>query len=676
MILLITEVVPLQFLVAGFTLPKIGAAFPSAGSGVTWTVTIAGIVGGATIALLGKAGDVYGKKRLLIALSLLSAIGALMSAIAPNFAVFLTGRGIGGVSLGMAVVNLSLVRDLMPRRWIPIAVGFVGTGFSFSAVFGPLVFGALTDSYSWRADYWFLFIFALVITPLFALIVPESPVRVPQKFDFTGAVLFGGGITLVSVYLSEGGSWGWTNGSAVGYLIGGLVALAAFVAWEMRVRHPMINLSLLRLPGVYLVVLAVFVVTGLQNVVNIAVSYLFQTPPQAQLEQDILTGVAAKAHVPVAAAAHFASFKGTVSGAGFSVLQLAYHITIWQALFAVITAPLAGWACRRVGARIPMIITGITLTAACALWVNWHATWQEQVLIGVLLGVGNGFFFATWPNLIMDAVGAGLQGITAGIVQVFGSIGASVMSALLASVLAAHPFRLVISTPGHPAITSNIPSVYTDAGFSQLYLLLGVVPGVIALIIGLVLRTGRTPARGGAPAPEAEAEAAPATALPAASRPKFPIPQSWRPQCRRPTCRTITIRRASAFPSPARWMSCCPPGGSASRSAPSSPASRSPGSSAAPSSAGCRRTSASASSARAASRTACHRTCAPSATSARPAGRAAAPGSSRRRSTVTSRPGRACAPCAATTPTCTRRPGTASSSPGTWSRRGPRSSTR
>jgi MFS family permease len=505
MLVLVTEVVPLQFTVASFILPKIGLTFPSVGSNVSWTVTIAGIVGGATIALVGKAGDVFGKKRVLIMLAAFCAAGSLLSAVAPNWVLFLTGRGIAGVSLGMAVLNLSLIRDLMPRRWIPIAVGFVGTGFAISGIIGPLIFGALTDHYSWRSVYWFLLIYGVVITLLFAVIVPESPVRVRQRFDIPGAVLFGAGIAGVSFYLSEGGSWGWGNGTALAYLIGGLAVLAVFVGWELRAASPMLDLALIRRPAVYLVVISGFFITGLQSVFSIIVSYLFLTPPQSQLQQQIIAGAAAKAHYPAAVVAPFAHFNGPVSGAGYSVLQLAYHITIWQAVFTVIAAPLGGWLCRRIGARIPLIIAGVTLTAAGALWVGWHSTWQEQVAIGVLFGIGGGFNFAAWPNLIMDSVPAGLQGIAGGMVQVSGSIGTSVSAALIASIEAAHQFHVVFAAPGRPPLTQPIPQVYTDAAFSQAYLLLGAIPAAIVIVIAIVLRSGRTPARGGAPveAPEA-----------------------------------------------------------------------------------------------------------------------------------------------------------------------------
>jgi MFS family permease len=414
----------------------------------------------------------------------------------------------------MAVINLSLIRDLMPRRWIPIAVGFVGTGFAISGIIGPLIFGALTDHYSWRSVYWFLLIFGVVITAAFAVLVPESPVRVRQRFDIPGALLFAAGIGGVSFYLSEGGSWGWGNGTAIGYLIGGLVVLAVFVGWELRAASPMLDLALIRKPAVYLVVISAFFITGLQSVFSIIVSYLFLTPPQAQLQQKIIAAAAAKAHYPAAVVAPFAHFNGPVSGAGFSVLQLAYHITIWQAVFTVIAAPLGGWLCRRIGARIPLIIAGVALTAAGALWVGWHSTWQEQVAIGVLFGIGGGFNFAAWPNLIMDSVPAGLQGIAGGMVQVAGSIGTSVSAALIASIEAAHQFHVVFAAPGRPSLTQPIPQVYTDAAFTQAYLLLGAIPAAIVIVIAIVLRTGRTPARGGAPESAAEVEAAPAAALP------------------------------------------------------------------------------------------------------------------------------------------------------------------
>jgi hypothetical protein len=341
----------------------------------------------------------------------------------------------------------------------------------------------------------------LVMIPLFILFVPESPMRVRQRFDTTGAVLFGAGVGAALIYLSQGSSWGWGTIGCLAYLLGGLAALAAFVAWERRASDPMMELSMLRAPGVAMVMVCAFLVLGMQTSLSVMLSYLFETPREAQLKEEILSGAAAKSHAPVAAVSRFIHFQGDVSYAsGYSVLQLAVHVTIWLALFTMAFGPVAGYLARRVGARVPLIAGTISLVAASALLVNWHSTWQEQLAINVLFGLGAGFFFAAWPNLILDAVPASRQGISSGMVQVFGGVGTSVSAALLASVLAAHPFQIVTVVPGGKSVTASVPQVYTDAGFSQAYLLLGVVPCAIAVVLALALRSGRTPARGGAPA--------------------------------------------------------------------------------------------------------------------------------------------------------------------------------
>ncbi len=499
-LVLYSEVAPMQLGAVSIIVPKIATSFPGAGAGVTWGVTIVGVAGGATMALIGKLGDLIGKKRVTLICGGLFLVGALMCVLTSSWPVFLVGRALGGASWAMTAVEYGLVRDLMPRRWIPIAVGVIGTGFGIGGVVTPIIVGALTDHYSWRSVFWFLVIYVVVTTPILMACVPESPLRVRQRFDIVGAVLFGASIGAVLLYVSEGSSWGWSNIGCLGYLLGGVVGLVAFVGWELRTPEPMIELSLLRAPKVSILMTVAFLVTLSISAISIVIAYMFETPTAAQLKGEILAGAAARAHVPVALVEKFVTFRGDLSYAnGFSVLEMAVHITIWTALSGMLFGVLGGYLCRKTGARLPLIISGVCLLAASALWVVWHTTWQEQVSIGLLYGVSFGFYYAANPNLLMDAVPADRQGVSAGMLAVFGAIGTSVGTAIFTAIAAAHPFQLVATEPGvsHP-IVQNIPQVYTNTGYSLVYVAVGVVPAALTVLLALALRTGRTPARGGA----------------------------------------------------------------------------------------------------------------------------------------------------------------------------------
>jgi len=244
---------------------------------------------------------------------------------------------------------------------------------------------------------------------------------------------------------------------------------------------------------------AAFLVTLAISSISIVVAYMFETPKAAALEGQILAGAAAQNHVPVATVAQFVKFRGDLSYAnGFSVMQMALHITIWTALFGMIFGIAGGYVCRNVGARLPLIVSGACLVVASALWVPWHKTWQEQLLIGLLYGVSFGFYYAANPNLLMDVVPADRQGVSAGMLAVFGSIGTAVGTAIFTAIVAAHPFQLVGNNPlTHKTTITNIPQVYTNSGYSLVYIACGVVPAAITLILALALRSGRTPARGG-----------------------------------------------------------------------------------------------------------------------------------------------------------------------------------
>ncbi|MGH3246638.1 MAG: MFS transporter [Trebonia sp.] len=510
-LVLFSEVAPFQAGMISYIVPKIAVTFPQAGANVTWSVTMLGVAGGATLALVGKLGDQIGKKKVLLLCGVLFIIGCVICALTSNWALFLVGRGLGGVSFGMTAVEYGVVRDAMPRRWIPVTIGIIGTGFGVSGILGPLICGWLTDNYSWRSVFWFLIIYMIVTFPIVILAVPESPLRIKQRFDVVGSLLFGIGIGTVLVYLSEGSSWGWGTIGCLAYLIGGLVALAAFVVWELTVpAEPIMDFSMLRAPKVLTLMMAAFFVTGIITALSIAIAYMFETPTQAVLKQQILAGVAAQTHQPLSVVAQIVHFQGDLSyaTAGFSVLALAVHITMWTSLFGMIAGPIGGHIARKVGGRLPLLISAGSLVIGTALWVQWHTTWQEQLGIGVFYGVGFGFYYAANPNLLMDAVPAERQGIASGLLAVFGCIGTSAATALFTAIMAAHPLRIAITAGAGHQVVSTVPGVYSNSGYSLVYILLGIVPAALTFIIVYQLHTGRTPALGGASAP-AQEEVAP-----------------------------------------------------------------------------------------------------------------------------------------------------------------------
>jgi MFS family permease len=492
-----SEVIPVQYSVVSLILPKIGAAFPSAGANATWSLTIIGVVGGATLPLAGKVSDLFGKKRTLLGLAVLLFIGTLLCAVTSNWGLFLFGRALMGTSFCMSAVAYGVVRDLIPRRLIPVVMGVIATGFGASAVLAPLMGGALTDHYSWRSIFWFLLIYVAVTTPLLAVIVPESPYRVKQQLDIVGALLLGFGLAGMLIYVSEGSNWGW-GGTSLIYFVGGAALIVIFIWWENRISNPLMELSMLRESSVATVMAISLFSTMAIAMPQLAIPYMFETPKPDSLRSQILAGAAAKAHVAPNLLQIVSSFAGDINYAGgLSVFQIATHITVVTSVTGMILGPIGGLIARRYGARLSLILSGIALMIAFELWTPWHGSWQDQAMIGVAWGAGFGFFYAGGPNVLIDKIPAARQGISASMYAAFGSIGSALAVALCTPILAAHPFKFIITPPGGKPIVNDIPQVYTNTAFSESYLLVGGGAALCTLLLALYLQAGRQPAKGG-----------------------------------------------------------------------------------------------------------------------------------------------------------------------------------
>ena len=496
-IVLLCEIVPFQYSVVGISVREIAPSFPTSGDNVTWMMTIFGLVGGATMALFGKMADIWGKKRVLMGLSVLFLIGSVICAVTSSWTLFLVGRGLQATSLAVSVACFGLVRDIMPRSWVPVTVGFIGTGAGISTIAAPLIGGVLTDNYSWRSIFWFLVVYMVLVIPLFIAVVPETRLRVKEQLDVVGAILIGLGVAGLLIYVTEGSVWGWTAGSSLAYLTGGVIILVAFWIWEHKASNPLVEPALLRTPEVSMVLAIQFLGAIVLVGFGYAVAYMFQTSG-AEVRQAILENAAAQAKLPVSTISKAIQFKGDIGYArGFSLLEFVLHITLWTSIAALFFGPLGGVWVRRVGPRIPLIAGLVAMLCASALLVPWHSTWQEQVAIGIIFLAGGGLFYTALPNIIIETVPRERQGISAGMLGVAGGFGIAFGTALLTAILVRHPFQIVsLDGKGNKTVT-DIPQVYTDTGFGHIYLFVCLGGSILALLLAVALKAGRTPATGG-----------------------------------------------------------------------------------------------------------------------------------------------------------------------------------
>lgn len=99
---------------------------------MAWVISIVTLAGATLMPLIGKISDKVGKKRVIMALACVFVLGSLISAIAPSFELMLVGRAAQGALVGIVALSYSLVRDVMPRDFVPIALGVVATGIGMS----------------------------------------------------------------------------------------------------------------------------------------------------------------------------------------------------------------------------------------------------------------------------------------------------------------------------------------------------------------------------------------------------------------------------------------------------------------------------------------------------------------------------------------------------------------
>ncbi|MDO8212125.1 MFS transporter [Conexibacter sp. CPCC 206217] len=449
-------------------MPEIQDALGISTSAVAWTLTAYLVAASVMTALIGRLGDMFGKKRVLVMTLIAFGVGSAICAVAPSIGVLVFGRVVQGAAGGLFPLAFGIVRDEFPREKVASGIGLISSILGVGAGLGLIIGGLLVDNASWHWIFWLALALTVVAVVATELIVPESPVRAPGRVDWTGAGLLSIGLAAPLIGVSQGGAWGWGDPRTLGLIAVGLVVLVLFGRFELRQKEPLVNIRTFALRPVLL--------TNIATVfVGFAMFAGFVLMPQlAQLPKSTGFGLGTSATV-----------------AGLLLLP--------TTLMMLVGAPLSGRFSTRNGSKGPLIAGSLVTSAALLLYAVMHDSVPLLLLWGALQGLGIGAAFAALPNLIIESVPQHQTGEATAVNTLLRNVGASIGSQVAGTVLASH----VLASTGETS----------DSGFTLAFALASAMSLLAALIALGIPRARRAVATQQANAPATAEPAREQTAL-------------------------------------------------------------------------------------------------------------------------------------------------------------------
>ena len=244
---LAATILPLSFSGGAIATPAIGRDLGGSPAALTWITNAFMLTFGSLLMVAGALADRSGRKRLFMLGVGLFALVSLALSLAPSVLVIDLLRAAQGVGAAAALAGgtAALAQEFEGTSRMR-AFSLLGTTFGTGLAFGPLLAGALIDSVSWRAVFLLTAIVGLVALLLAARVMRETRAPAGAGFDWTGAALFTGLLSLLTFGVIEAPADGWGSAAVLGALIGALILAVAFAMVELRSGHPMLDVTLFR----------------------------------------------------------------------------------------------------------------------------------------------------------------------------------------------------------------------------------------------------------------------------------------------------------------------------------------------------------------------------------------------------------------------------------------------
>ena len=449
----------LDITIVNVALPDIQVALHSSFSDLQWVVDAYALTLAAFLLTAGSLADMYGRRLMyLIGLVIFTAASALCG-FAQTTLMLQLSRGLQGVGGAiMFAVSLALLADAFRGKERGIAFGIWGAVTGLAVAIGPLAGGVLTTGLSWR---WIFFVnvpFGVAAVVIAMLRVAES--RAPQASgpDWVGFVLFTVALSSLVYGLIESNQKSFTDRLVLGCFALAAVLLVAFVIAELRMTHPMFDLTLFKLPTFSGGSVAAF---GLSASIFSMLLYL------VLYLQDIL---------------------------GFSALGTGVRVMVLSGAILV-TATLAGRLSSKVPVRLligpGLILIGVGLLLMRGL--NAGSGWTHLIPGMIVGGLGIGLVNPPLASTAVGVVAPQRAGMASGINSTFRQVGIATGIALLGTLFSSQVKSVVQAKVATvPGLSGKGAEVVSAVQSGKVGTLIGSLPAQARQAVGTITRTAFT----------------------------------------------------------------------------------------------------------------------------------------------------------------------------------------
>ena len=249
----------------------------------TWTALAQAMSTAACAPILGKVGDVIGRKRTLLLGIAVFTLGNVLSALANSLVFMMVARFVVGIgTAAMTPVIMAYIVTNFPSNQVAKGFSLYMLISSASVIFGPTLGGLIISAYGWRTMLWVCV--AICVGTFVACVLTagkENAQRRPlQNFDGIGAVLVLIFFSLMLCIPSFGQNFGWSSRAFLGVMTAAVISLLGLIAAERKAVHPILPGSFMKRSAFILSVIALFLTQGLMqaNMTNTIVFVNYTQP--------------------------------------------------------------------------------------------------------------------------------------------------------------------------------------------------------------------------------------------------------------------------------------------------------------------------------------------------------------------------------------------------------------